>query len=115
MIGHIVSFTGFNSYVVGMTYMVSASLTTVLGAYWIPRFWHHVLGIRIDRTTFILAMMSVFAAVAIPSDLTSWIWMRFVNNGTIPIWLPDTVRTIIVTVYSWLCGKSLEQAAEHGN
>lgn len=80
-----------------------------IGSFFSALFWYYLLGIQIDRDLFVRAMMSVFCVFAFIFDAASPLWMPFVQNGSMPWLLPDIIRTLIVTVYSWLVGKGITQ------
>lgn len=103
---------GFSSSVISMLFpvvVVGSAVVTVIGAYYIPRFWHWALTIPIEQSYFIEAMILTFASVSVLIDCTSPSWLPMVESGAIPVYVPDTVKTIIVTVYSWLVGKGIVQ------
>jgi hypothetical protein len=104
------SFFGIENLVtpdISLILIVSAAAVSASGAVIVPLFWFYVLGIRIERRQFVRAMIFAYAPTALVFDSTSPMWLSLVNVGTIPAWLPDLARTIIVTAYSWFIGKSI--------
>ncbi len=80
-----------------------------IGAMLIPMFWHRVLGIAIERDDFVSAMIVMYVVVELPWDLSSLLWMSLMYQQNIPLWLPDTIKTIIMTVYCTVAGAALTQ------
>ncbi len=83
-----------------------------LGAILIPQFWYWILKLRVQRDAFVGAMMIMYAVVVIPWDISSLLWMPSVLNGSIAFWLPDLVKTALITLYCSLIGSQLAHLLE---
>ncbi len=90
--------------------VVLFAMGSAIGAVLIPMFWYRVLSLSLPRELFIAAMIAMYAVVEIPWDLSSVLWMPFVHRGDIPFWLPDCIKTLVVTLYCMLAGRSLDRA-----
>jgi len=94
--------------------VVLSSIVTVIGAYFIPMLWHRVLSIPIEQTQFIIAMIITFASVSVLMDLSFPYYAEYIRDGLLPVYIPDTAKTLIVTIYSMLVGKGIVKNTAEG-
>jgi hypothetical protein len=85
----------------------------VVGSIFMPAFWYRVLGLRSERNTFIGAMVLMYASVAIPWDITSTLWIPLVREFNVPIWLPELIKTGIITAYCSIAGSAIPAKDPH--
>ncbi len=88
------------------------ALSSALGAVLVPQFWYWILKLKLDRNTFVAAMIVMYVVVEIPWDVSSLVWMRYVMAGDIPQWLPDTIKTAILTGYCSIVGAQLSKHSD---
>lgn len=85
----------------------------VVGSIFMPAFWYRVLGLRSERNTFIGAMVLMYASVVIPWDISSTLWIPMVREFNVPIWLPELIKTGIITAYCSIAGSAIPAKEPH--
>ena len=87
----------------------------VVGSILMPAFWYTVLRVHSDKQVFIGGMVLMYAAVVIPWDLSSVLWISVVRESGLPLWLPELVKTAIITVYCSVAGTHMPVVShDHG-
>lgn len=79
----------------------------VVGSIFMPAFWYRILGLRSERNTFIGAMVLMYASVVIPWDISSALWIPLVREFNVPIWLPELIKTGVITAYCSIAGSEI--------
>ncbi|MFM8569508.1 MAG: hypothetical protein ACKOB6_07900 [Candidatus Kapaibacterium sp.] len=93
-------------------WMVLTAGGAVIGAILMPAFWYRVLRLPSRRDAFIGGMVCMYASVVIPWDMLSIVWIPVLREAGTPLWLPETVKTALITVYCSVAGMHMPASAD---
>ncbi|MES2765070.1 MAG: zinc ribbon domain-containing protein [Bacteroidota bacterium] len=77
----------------------------------VARIIHSVLKLRVERTRFVYAMVSVFSILSFAADVVSPFWIAAIENGSVTWWQTEITRASITTIYCFLTYQSLRREA----
>ena len=94
--------------------MIINALSAAVGAIAVPHFWHRVLHITLSRELFVRAMICAYAAVVMVWDVASLTWINTSFSRELPLWLPEIVKTGIITAYCSVISTHMVKKEHHG-